>query len=287
MTGDQGSQAGEDHGVADNATGGQRPRPQYGEYADDAPQAAAPGGSAEPSPSMNATAPAVAAGREASPAATSTPTSGALPGVPHNLGVSGAPARPVTSATTPPAQQPTSNTHGAPYQAPPPPGVQQTPPASSAHQASQSTAQPTPHSGAPRRGTADRIITILLLAVGAIGALNTAFLMMQLAPNMHVAAGIFGIENFVVPAAVSTIGTVGAVVILALYAVTLIFSIQRLRARKLTFWVPLAAGVIAFILYMALTLIAFSQSPELVQAMADPNALNTLLDSSAFDTSIN
>lgn len=105
--------------------------------------------------------------------------------------------------------------------------------------------------------------------------------MMQLPAQVALAAEILGLEGFVVPAQVSTIGTVGAVIVLALYALVLIFSIRRLRARKLTFWAPLAAGAIAFVLYLALAFAAYVQSPELLQEMAQPDAMQRMLDYAA------
>lgn len=125
---------------------------------------------------------------------------------------------------------------------------------------------------------ADRIITIVLLAIGAFGALQGAYSLMTVGATMSdMATNVFGISGFVVPEAARTTGTVGAVVMLSLYALVLIFSIRRLRARKLTFWAPLAAGVISVILMFAFIAFALAQSPELMQAAASPDAIEQMM----------
>jgi NADH:ubiquinone oxidoreductase subunit 6 (subunit J) len=285
-----------------------RPAPRYGEYAETDTQQNA-GNAADELVKTNSTQstgeptppsqPDAVAHRQASAVTTGAPapqpvSSGQLPGVPHNLGVSGGVGAATTvTPTVPPAQspqahptapqspnQPSSSAgqqpvpHGEPYRATQAPGAEANPTGSSAphYAAAPAPAAQSAQAGtAPKRG-ADRIISILLLALGAIGALNLGLSSMQMPSQMALGAEMFGLSDFVVPSSVSTIGTVGAIIILSLFAVTLIYSIQRLRARKLTFWVPLTAGVISFIVMLALTLIAFSQAPELLQAMAQPEA---------------
>lgn len=235
---------------------GPQPRPQYGEYADPGENQGAP--AAQPGDDRGESAPAASV---APPAA--VPSVGRLPGVPHNLGVSGA-----ARAATPAQSTPTS----APQ---PPPRAQQAPMQQAPMQQQAATPQP---AAAPAKRSIDRIITVLLLGVGAYGALNLGFSLLQLRAQVALAAEILKLENFVVPQQVGTIGTVGAIAVLALYALTLIFSIRRMRARKLTFWAPLAAGAIAFLVFVAAATIAYVQSPELVQAMAQPDAIQAIFD---------
>ncbi len=121
------------------------------------------------------------------------------------------------------------------------------------------------------------MITILLLVVGALGALYSAASMQQLPTSMATFATALGAEGTVVPDSVTTLGNVGALIILALYALNLIFSIQRLRAHKITFWVPLATGAIALIILFAFTSFAMNQVPEVAQLLTDPDALSKLL----------
>ncbi|NLA64939.1 MAG: hypothetical protein GX862_03220, partial [Leucobacter sp.] len=122
-------------------------------------------------------------------------------------------------------------------------------------------------------------VTITLLVLGGYFAMSSAFSMMTLGQSLtEIAVNAFQIENFVLPSSITTIGTVGAITLLALYAVVLIFSIRRMRARKLTFWAPLAAGALAMIVMFALFAIALSQSPELLHAGTQPEAMQQMLD---------
>jgi amino acid transporter len=92
---------------------------------------------------------------------------------------------------------------------------------------------------------------------------------------------VLGIDGFSAPAALTTIGTVGALVVFALYALNLVYSLQRMRARKLAFWVPLATAVIAGIVTFAFLMFGVYQVPELLQRLAEPDAMQTILDSLA------
>lgn len=211
------------------------------------------------------------------------PSSGQVPGVPHNLGVSGGGSRAAQPSAAPQPSAPHSST---------PQGEQPADPARAqvsyrATQPPTSAAPRTPH--APGQGnTADRVITIILLVLGALGAMYTAFSLYQMRASLNLLAATLDIQNVVIPAAVGTVGSIGALVILAIYALNLIYSLQRLRARKITFWVPLAAGVIAFIVLFAFSMIALAQAPELMQQLeqqlSDPEMTGKLFDSLASQT---
>lgn len=281
-----------------------RPQPQYGELAPEGwswkPEGEVADGDA--SGAHGAAGPSVpntSSGYSPTQQGRQVPTpQGQVPGVPHNLGVGGA-SRGGQSAVTPPSSsQPTpgpitpaagGHRHAGneqSYRGAPPPGAvspQQNEP--SAPQTQHYPAAPQYQysgtmSGIPPRQNrqADRVVSIILLAIGALGALYTALAIYQMSASFHLIAAMVGLENFTVPEAIQTISTVGALSVLALYAVTLIFSVQRLRARKLTFWVPLSAGVLAVILFFVFTFIAAAQMPELMEHLADPNAAAQILD---------
>jgi len=248
----------------------ERARPRYGEYADTPPEAPqGQGPDREPLSSPHTAAPA-------------SPTPGRLPGVPHNLGVNrptGAAADPQRGATAAPPQAPAGTAtpgHGEPYRATTPPAVISAPDAPA--RPAPGAPAPVPVAGTQRPRTADRVITIVLLVLGAYGALNSGFSLLNMHAQIAEAAAILGLEDFTVAEGITTLGTVGAIIILALYAVVLIFSVQRLRAGKLTFWVPLSAGVLSVIVVMVFVMIGFTQSPELMQAMSDPDAMQHLME---------
>lgn len=262
----------------------ERPRPQYGEYAE--PEAGTPGSTAEPDGNSTDSAattvpPAANASPVSTPATAPAPqppsTPNRLPGVPHNLGVPGGgaavPARspqigePYRSADPTPQAGPANLANTAPSSAPTTPAATQTEPAAN------SPARP--------RG-ADRIITVALLVLGGYFALSMAFSLSQFPSEFAKIAGDLGLTDFTAPPQVRVIGTVGAILVLSIYALVLIFSIRRLRARKLTFWAPLAAGVLAWVIFFVLFAIGLGQSTELWQELmriaSDPEKAQQLLD---------
>lgn len=244
---------------------GSRPRPQYGEYAPEGWQWTPP----EDVDEMTAPATATAA---SAPPAHEWPAkgSGKVPGVPHNLGVrsdgssGGAPSQ--TPASQTPQQSGQAPQHRQEQQAP-----RQSPPpqAAPAPVAGPSSGSPAP---AGKNRLADRVITILLLVLGGFGAMYLAAALSSLPNQFAIMADVLGISDPTIPDWLGTLTTVSVFVILALYAVNLIFSIQRLRARKLAFFIPLIAGAVAVILFFVVTTVAMNAVPEIAdQIMNDPN----------------
>lgn len=239
----------------ESARPAERPLPAYGELAPEGwewkpetaegtalPQAAAPQGGANPGP-----------------------------GVPHNLGVRGD-----QSASEPQAAAaPKPTTAGRPgdpepYRAAAPQQQPQT------AQPMQQAASATP--GAPKSRTVDRVFTIILLALGAFGALQIAGSLMSISASFSLVGSALELEDFSVPGWIGSVGTISAIVVIALYAVSLIFSIQRMRAGKIAFWVPLTAGAIAVIGTIVLTTVMMFNVPELVNAASDPSSTGKILD---------
>ncbi|TDP95876.1 hypothetical protein EDF62_0570 [Leucobacter luti] len=238
-------------------------QPAYGEYAPEG-WSWKPEGAAD-DPASNQT-----TGQSTAPAA---PHTAAAPpaGVPHNLG---APARPA-------AEQQAA---GAPYRAAAPqaPAQPQTP-AQPQNLGSQGSGQlppayRVPGPKGPRIG--DRVVTILLLALGAFGALNIASSFFNLEAQIRLTGTMIGVDSPQLASWVGPLGIISGLVVLLLFALTLIFSIQRMRANKLTFWVPLVAGVVAVIILMIVPMIAMSGAPDIMQQLeSDPTgSLDKMMD---------
>jgi hypothetical protein len=225
----------------------ERPTPAYGEYAPEGWEWKPEG---------------------AEPARAEVPDQGSVSGVPHNLGVSQSPAAPPQAAPAAKPEAQSGNGDPAPYRADAPPAQRQQPPRFAAPRAPQAK---------PRR-TGDIAVTIALLAIGAFGALYTALVLFSLPPTLSLVGDALEIADFTPPSWIGTFSTVSALSMFALYAVALVFSIQRMRGGKLAFWVPLSAGALAMILTFVLTLIAMMSVPELMQAADDPSAMQKLLD---------
>lgn len=248
-----------------------RPLPEYGEYAPEGwewkPESAA---DAEPNAGGHAGTPAPAQAQPARPLGVPAAEAevGQVPGVPHNLGV-GMP-RPRQSAQA--AQSPHQG-DGSPYRAAAP------------QQPAQQTQRPQqPGAGvvapAARPRQADRIITIVLLAMGAIGSLQFAGFMYSIGTTFSaVFSESLGIDDITVPAWLPLAGKITSVAILALFALVLIYSIRRIRAGKVTFWVPLVAGVIVFLAVTTIMTAAMFASPEVMEAAMDPTTASKMLES--------
>lgn len=69
------------------------------------------------------------------------------------------------------------------------------------------------------------------------------------------------------PSALTTAAVVGAVSSVVLFALTLWWSIRRLRARRWTFWVPLLGGVVSTAVSVTAFLVVVMQDPRFVEAV--------------------
>ena len=116
----------------------------------------------------------------------------------------------------------------------------------------------TPTAGAPvkppvtdQRRQWDRFLTIALLALGAVTVFSTFGELADLASTIDETYRLQGIEGRL--AARDAAGIVGFVVnVIRVFALlwAIALSVQRLRAGKLAFWIPLIAGVVATLALM-------------------------------------
>lgn len=247
-----------------------RPKPEFGEYAPEGWEWK-PEGAEQAADSTAAGARQTAGGQAVGQGPTTPPT---VQGVPHNLGAGI--ARPSRQA---PAQAPaqTQGGAGAPYRGPSQgqaPGQQ---PAPQQARQFQGGAPGTPGYVKPKN-MGDRIVTILLLVFGGFGALQSAFAMMGLSTMFAVMEGAPGITEITPPAWADLTGKVVGLALLVLYGLVLVFSIRRMRAGKITFWAPLVAGIVAFVVVTAIVAAAMMQTPEIMEVLRDPDASRQMLD---------
>lgn len=129
-----------------------------------------------------------------------------------------------------------------------------------------------------RRG--DRIATIALLVIGLFGAIYNAVLLNMLpslaTETFRQTARILGTElpagDFTPGPQVPTLILVGTIVQLALWVIALAWSVRRLRARRLAFWVPLVAGIVAFAVFYVLMAQILLSDPEYARVLMGPGA---------------
>ncbi|UBH04992.1 hypothetical protein K8P10_000503 [Leucobacter sp. Psy1] len=260
-----------------------RPRPQYGEYAPEGWSWTPPG------EESGATGPAASGQVPGSGAqAPSGSRSGRVDGVPHNLGAGSAkPARGSRSgqasandrakgskSSTP--QGKPSGANPAPERATPEQAAAHTPrkyrddaatPPQAPPAATQVAAPPQARSaqGARPARKGDRIVTIILLVIGAYGAFSISSGMFNLAPQLMLNASMLDVETMTLPDWTGTAGTVTGLFVLLVWALNLLFSIQRMRAGKLAFWVPLVAAVIALVPVFIVMSVVLFQTPEVIE----------------------
>ena len=233
-----------------------RPRPQYGEYA---PDTAGSSRSDRDRADHGNTPHGDNRYRES----TRTPH-----GVPHNLGVTG-------SAATRPVR-PTETA-----------GLRSRKEERAAAAASTST--PEERQLAPRRhpdsdedagavlpARRDRVPTIILLVFGAVSALSLAGSLQTLPATLHRLQSALEVTD-PLPTWVAPMGTIAALTVLFLWAIALLWSIQRMRRKKLTFWVPLACGVVAALLTFAVTSAGMMGALPL-ELLTDPERAREVLD---------
>lgn len=132
---------------------------------------------------------------------------------------------------------------------------------------------PAPLAVAPARtSTVDRMVTIALLVLGALGAWNSATSLQQLPAAIQTVYTQQGVGTYSPQEWLPTLALIGTVSMLALYAGVLGWSIARLRAGKLAFWVPIVGGVVALVAMVVITGIVFFTDPTFVSFVQQQSA---------------
>ena len=110
---------------------------------------------------------------------------------------------------------------------------------------------PTPAQTSARRAVPswDRGLTVGLLVVGLFGALVGWLIGSTLGVSLGPALEEYGIEPGAMPAWLDAAGTAVAVTHALLYVVAVALSVLLIRAGRPAFWAPLAAGIIAAIVF--------------------------------------
>ncbi|HZW42101.1 MAG TPA: DUF6264 family protein [Agromyces sp.] len=124
-----------------------------------------------------------------------------------------------------------------------------------------------------RERPTDRLITIMLLVLGAFGAAYNSFSLISLPSTVlesaKLTASMFGSDavptTFTPGPAVPAAIAIGVAAQLVLWAGALLWSRARIRARASSWWIPLLAGVVAFIVVMIIASIVLASDPALLE----------------------
>ncbi len=151
--------------------------------------------------------------------------------------------------------------------------------AAEANAAAAAAVSPAAPAAAPRSGTAgahpiDRVWTIALLVIGVFGALYNSLALFQLPTtaleSAKLSASMLGVDapaDFVAGPAVPTFIFIGIALQLVLWFGALLWSRARLRAGRLAWWIPLVAGVAAFVVVVVVGMLVFASDPGFMQSL--------------------
>lgn len=140
-------------------------------------------------------------------------------------------------------------------------------------------AQPGAGAGTAAR-PADRAWTVALLVFGAMGAvynmLSIIGLPSSVIESLTLSASMLGTTpptEFTPGAAVPAAVAVGVIAQLALWVGALLWSRARMRAGASSWWIPLLAGVAAFIVVMIVASVVLTSDPAIVEFLQTPPTL--------------
>ncbi|WP_378147038.1 DUF6264 family protein [Cnuibacter sp. UC19_7] len=115
----------------------------------------------------------------------------------------------------------------------------------------------------PRRG-GDFVATIALLVFGLFSVINNVVTLFDLDSFLRQFAALYDIQDYSPNGEFSAAGVGVGIFWIVLYLATVWISVVSLRARRLTFWIPLVAGVVATLSATVLYLIALLSDPTVL-----------------------
>lgn len=149
-------------------------------------------------------------------------------------------------------------------------------PAASSAPAAPSAAPPSPVWGAPSSPQAaarparlgDRIATIALLVYGFVSVLSSVPRYLDVPGMAATILAVFGVhQELSDPAAARPWGIAAAVVLAVGWVATAVISWRRLRSGRLTWWIPLVAGVVCSLVAGILITIPIMSDPAIAAAL--------------------
>ena len=118
--------------------------------------------------------------------------------------------------------------------------------------------------------TADMVVSIVLLAIGFFSVLIAVLNAFTIGIQMQTIYEDYGIDGEYQPGAGGAIAT--AVIILShlvLYVIAVIFTIVLIRKRRISWWLPLSAGVLASVIFIGTFVALILADPALVEVLTN------------------
>jgi uncharacterized membrane protein YhaH (DUF805 family) len=133
---------------------------------------------------------------------------------------------------------------------------------------------PGPPAAAPVMSTGrrvDRVATFVLLGLAGYNVISNLVLVSGFSRTLlsAFAAQGYPVDDFSGQAALQQAGGAIAIVSLVVSVPMLVLTFRRLRAGKISFWVPLTAGAVVTVVQMVLVLSVFLADPAFVQSLLD------------------
>lgn len=121
----------------------------------------------------------------------------------------------------------------------------------------------------------DRLWTIALLVFGVFGVFYNVVTLVQLPATALESAklsstmlGVEGPTSFTPGPAVPAVIATGVVLQLVLWIGALLWSRARMRAGRLSWWIPLVAGVVAFVVVTIVGMLVFASDPGFLTSLS-------------------
>ncbi|MEQ6898816.1 DUF6264 family protein [Microbacterium sp. KR10-403] len=119
---------------------------------------------------------------------------------------------------------------------------------------------------------ANRVITIGLLAYGAINVLMSVFSFLDLSTVIDTTYRIMGVPgSFANQASAHTWGIVAAIVLVLGYAGTVWWSVHVMRRGRLSWWIPLVGAAVTYVIVSVFVAIPMMTDPAFVTYVTGSN----------------
>ena len=117
----------------------------------------------------------------------------------------------------------------------------------------------------------DRVATFVLLGLAGYNVISNLLLVSGFSRTLLSAFSAQGypVDDFTGQAALQQAGGAIAIVSLVVFVPMIVLTVRRLRAGKISFWVPLTAGAVVTIVQMVLVLSVFLGDAAFVQSLLD------------------
>jgi hypothetical protein len=114
---------------------------------------------------------------------------------------------------------------------------------------------------------ADRAVTILLLVIGVLGVWLSIGVLQALPDSMQLLHTQEGIDPYTPGPEIPGLILTGSIVQIVIWVAAALGSVALMRARRPSFWLPIAGGCIAAIALVVFTAIALSGDPALIEQL--------------------